>query len=378
MLYKKEKIKLILAIGLIIVFAMSFFSTSMIQADTFSQIEEKLKGISKEEKKVLQNLFTLAQEIEGIEREGEKIAKDMDIINQEIKDLEGTIAGEERTYEKKREGLKQVLKSYQRMGPGSYLEIILDSDSLTTLLSRINTLQDITRNTGKLLELIEESKEKLSKEKTKRAEKLVLIKKKQKQLEESLAKKIRLKEAKEEYLASLKGEREYYQKYLVNLQQVWDELQHTFSGAAKEFSRIIEEEDLPADALKITFNFLSIKGSLEEKTFNDIIKKHSQLPNMVFSFSPDKMEIELPEKNLHLEGTLIIIGESTLKFQVEEGSFYGMPLETWAIEELFKEGNLVINLKPLLYGNVLHSVKIKEGCLELSSIPQYWKENKND
>lgn len=374
-MFKKEKIKLVVATVLVIVFSMPFFMINRIQADPFLQIEEKLKGISKEEKEVLQNLFILMQEIEGMEREAEKISQDIDKVDKEIKDLEVTIAKEEENYEKKKEGLKQVLKSYQRMGPSSYLEIILDSDSLNDFLSRINILQDITRNTGELLNIIEASKEKLSTEKAKLDDKLVLIKEKQEQLKESLAKKIQLKKDKEEYLASLKGNREYYQEQLDNLKQVWDKLQQTFSGAAKEFSRIIEEEDLPSDALKISFGFLSIKGTIEEKTFNDIVKEHSQLPNMEFSFLPNKMKIELPEKNLFLEGTLIILGDSALKFQPKEGSFYGMPLEPWAIEELFKEGNLVINLKPVLYGNTLHSIEIKNGCLELSSIPQYWKEN---
>lgn len=375
---KKEKIKLVTTAVLVIVFAMPFFMTNKIQADPFSQIEEKLKGISKEEKEVLQNLFVLMQEIEGMEREAEKLSLDIDKIDQEIKDLEVTIAKEEENYEKKKEGLKQVLKSYQRMGSSSYLEIILDSDSLNDFLNRINILQDITRNTGELLNIIEASKEKLSAEKERLNEKLILIKEKQRQLEESLVKKIQLKNDKEEYLISLKGNREYYQEQLDNLQKIWNELQQTFSKAASEFSRIIEEEDLPMDAIKISFGFFSVKGTMEEKTFNDIVKKHSQLPNMIFSFSPNKMKVELPERNLSLEGTLFILGGNTLKFQVEEGSFYGMPLEPWAIDELFKEGNLVINLKPLLGDNTLDSINIKDGCLELSSTLQYWKENKND
>ena len=375
---KKEKIKLVTTAVLVIVFAMPFFMTNNIQADPFSQIEEKLKGISKEEKEVLQNLFILMQEIEGMEREAEKISHDIDKIGKEIKDLEVTIEKEEIDYEKKKEGLKQVLKSYQRMGPSSYLEIILDSDSLSDFLSRINILQDITRNTGELLSIIEASKEKLSTEKAKLDEKLVLIRQKQEQLKEFLAKKIQLKKDKEECLASLKGNREYYQEQLDNLKQVWDELQHTFSGAAKEFSRIIEEEDLPSDALKISFGFLSIKGTIEGKTFNDIVKEYSQLPNMEFSFLPNKMKIELPEGNLLLEGTLVILGGNILKFRVEEGSFYGMPLEPWAIEELFKEGNLVINLKPLLGDNTLDSINIKDKCMELSFTLKHREENKND
>jgi hypothetical protein len=54
-----------------------------------------------------------------------------------------------------------------------------------------------------------------------------------------------------------------------------------------------------------------------------------------------------------------------LKFQAQEGSFFGMPLAPGSIGELFQEGDLVLNLEPLLAGNVIHSLEIKEGYLEL-------------
>lgn len=351
---------------------LSWANLVLVQGQPFPEIHEKLIGISKEEKEVLENLFVLMQEIEGIEIEEGKLAQDIDKINKEIKDLEVTIVDEEKIYEKNKEGLKQVLKSYQRMGPGSYLEIILNSDNLAMLLRRINTLQDITRNTGQLLKLIESSKDKLLKVKTNLTDKLTLIEEKQEHLGEALSKKIQLKEDIEEYLASLEDEREYYQEYLSNLQQMWNQIGSTLSDAVKELSRIIAEEELPADALKLSFSLFSIKGSIEEKTFNDIVKKYSKLPDMIFSFSSEKMVLELPDNNLILKGKLVVSGENTLEFKVEEGSFYGMPLENWAIEELFQENKLVLNLKPLLEGNKLRSVEIKQGYIELTSTLQFW------
>ena len=365
-MFKYHKIKSLIIFCIAITLALVILSTSAAgQADPFSEIKEKLSGISDKEKEILQKLFTLAQEIELMETEEKELASGVDTINGEIKSLETAIAEGELAYEKKRSSLEQVLKSYQRMGPGSYVEIILDSDNLNTFLQRVNILQDLTRNTGELLDQLEASGEMLSKEKAALSEKLVLIKEKQEQSRKALVKKVKLKHEAEEYLASLKGEKEHYQEQLNGIQIMWGELKPLFADAAKEFSRIIEEGSLPADALRITFSFIDIKGAIDDKVINEVVTKQSKLPKMIFAFHPGKVEISLPDKQLVLSGTFIIVEGHILKFQAQEGSFFGMPLASGSIEELFREGDLVLNLEPLLAGNVIHSIEIKEGYLEL-------------
>lgn len=362
-----KSIRTVTASALIIVLVVMNLCSGVVnsQADPFLEIKEKLDGISVEEMEILQNLFILAQEIELLEVEEKKLAQEIEVLNKEIRDLEDTIAEGELAYARKKESLKQVLRSYQRMGPGSFLEIVLESDSLSTFLQRVNILRDLTRNTGELLEQLEESGEKLSKEKAGLSEKLSLAEENQKQSKETLAKKTELKSEKEAYLASLKGKREYYQEHLANIESVWGELKLLFTEAAKEFSRIIAEESLPADALKLTISFLEIRGAIEDKVINKVVSEHSNLPQMVFTFHTDEVEISLPEKNLILSGTFIIQGGHTLKFQAEKGSFYGMPLEPGILEELFSKGDLILDIEPLLAGNSVHSLKVKEGYLEL-------------
>jgi peptidoglycan hydrolase CwlO-like protein len=366
---KLEKIKVLIASGLVIIFAIMIIPLGAVngQADPFLEVEEKLTGISEEEKEILTNLFTLIQEIELMEAEEKELTQEVEAISEEIGELETAISEEETIYKKKQEGLGSVLRSYQRMGPGSFLEIILSSDSLSTFLHRINTIRDLTRNTGELLEQLESSKEKLVERKTELSEKLSLFKDKQEQSRQALDKNVKLKNEKEQYLASLKGEREYYQEHLTNIQEVWNELKLLVSEAAKEFSNIIEKESLPTEALKLTFSFFEIKGSVEDEIINKVISEHSKLPNITFAFHPDKVEISLPEKNIVLSGTFIILEGNTLKFLAQEGSFYGMPLEPGSVEELFSEGDLVLNLEPLLAGNKINALAIKEGYLELIS-----------
>lgn len=346
-----------------------FFDIATGQEDPFDEIQQNLKGISEEEREVLQTLFLLAQEIEEMKRREGEIGQEIKAIYQEVKSLEDTIAVEESAFERKRDVLEQVLKSYQRKGPGSFLEILLESDNLSVFLRRINTFRDLTRNTGELLTSLEESKGKLSAEKVRLSEKMLFIEGKQQELRVALEKKEQLIESQESYLASLAGKRAYYQEYLTNLQKLFQELGGFFETVAEEFVKVVEEGNIPSDALKTTITFMNITGTIDEKTFNDIIKANPRLPEMTFRFLPGKIEMTIPEKNLLLIGNFAILEGNRIEFAAEEGTFFGMPLEAGALEALIRGIHLILDLKPLIGKNILHAVEILEGKLTLKVIP---------
>jgi len=299
---KKRGVKIFFASSMAIIYIWTIISSTVVegQVESFTEVQEKLGVISEEQREILTNLFLIVQEIEEMEREEAAISGDVEVIKQEAHDLEKMIVVEEIAYQKKQDDLKQVLRSYQRMGPGSYLEIILNADSLTTLLRRINILRDITRNTGELLESMDESREKLLTQKTRLEDKLVSMEEKRHELKESLAKNLQLRKDMEDYLASMEEEREYYQEHLARIQKVSEELKPLLSETVQEFTRIIAEESLPPDALKISFSLLGVKGTLEDKTLNSIISKQSTLPEMTFHFFPGRIEMKLPKQNLVL------------------------------------------------------------------------------
>lgn len=365
---KSKKVKSLAIIISIIVVITPFISVSADygNADPFSSIKKQLDSISEEEKKVLENLFILVQEIETMEKEEKAIGQEIESMNREIKIIEETIKKEEITYKNRQEGLKQVLKSYQKMGPGSYLEILLSSDSMAAFIRRLNTLRDITRETGKLLDQLETSSKKLSAEKSVLSEKLALVEKKQLEAKEALNKKLKLKEDEENYLASLKSERDFYQKHLADVQQVWNELIPIFKEAAREFSRIIEEGNLPEDSLRVTFSLFSAKGVIGEEVFNEVISEQADLPQIVLKFHTDKVEMKLPEQNLVLKGNFIVKEGNILEFIPNEGNFFGMPLAPGSIKELLSGKGISLNITSLIGTNTLQTVKLYEGYMELT------------
>lgn len=334
------------------------------ESSTF-QIEEKLDSISKEEKEILEILFSQIQEIEELERENNRLNLEIIDIEMDIKDLEKRIFSAEEGYEKNLMALERLFKSYQRMGAGSYLEIILESKSVQDFLRRMNLLKDLSRNSKELLDNIEKDKKNLEEEKEKLDFKLNELVEIQNTLEETLVKKQALVKENEDYLESLAGDRALYEERLGYLSLIMDELKTILREFTVEFAKVIESGNFPRDAVKETITLKGIKGTIEEKTFNHIIKNQKNLPYIEIKFKEDIIEMNVPEKQLYLSGSFIVENDSVLAFQPEEGTFFGMHLEKGTIEELFKEGNFLLDLEPLIGKAIVKSVTIKNGYLEM-------------
>lgn len=333
--------------------------------DDITQIQEKLSNITEEEKKILEYLFIQVQEIEEMERENKRIDEEIHNISKDIDSIDNRIKEEEKNYQKNLEALKVVLQSYQRMGPGSYIEIILSSDSLTSLIRRINILRDLTKNTDELLANIETSREKLVAEKNNLDEKIKLLEEKQRILEENLHKKQELVKEQEEYLASLQSDRELYLERLEYISMMMEEIKGILNEFTYGFTRILNEGNFPDYGIQQSISLRGIKATIEEKVFNDIINAYEWMPKLEIKFGNGQIELKAPDRDLIISGYFEIEDGQTLKFVPEKGSFLNLPLEKGTIESLFEGGDFTLNFKPLIGNNILREVEILDGYLEV-------------
>jgi len=337
------------------------------QVRPITEIQEELESISDEEKAVLTDLFILLQKIEEMEREIKRINGEIADLQEEKEELERQIAKLQDKYDSQLDVLKQVLVSYQKSGPASYLENLLSSKDLSSFLLSLNVLKDLTKNIGELLDSIDELERKLTVEREKLSEKIELLEDKKSELQASLNESIRLKEEQEAYLDSLEEKREYFEAQLSNLSQVWDEIKELFSGIVNEFSRIMLEGEFPLKDLNLEFDFLTVRGTIFENVLNEVLDKNDILHGVEFHFYQDRTEILIPEKHLALKGAFSIVDDHVLKFEVTEGSFYDMPLEPESLEELFRDGEMIIDFQELIgdFMNVnLKSIEMGEGYIK--------------
>ncbi len=366
-MYRNYCLNRVLAIGIVITLLLTnLVYTFAGEEDIFTDAKVKVDGISAEEKATLEKLFTQTQLIEEMEKRAAQTYENIQKTSGQIESLEKKIEDDKNKYQKECESLKQVLQCYQRMGPGSYLEILLKSNNLADLLMRINTLRDLTDNTGDLLDSIEEDRQLQSQEKAKLSEELLSVKDKQRSLSETLDKGKKLKEDLENYLASLSAKREQYEEYLGDLKQAWNGIAPFISDTAKELLDYSNRLSLPRDALKITLGFLTAKITIEEKTINDLLSSDPKLGKITFTFDSGKVTAEFPDKNLTITGKFVIKDGHSLRFYADGGSFYGMPLNKDAISELLKKDSFEIDLESQLEGNKLKSVDIMDGYLSIT------------
>lgn len=341
-----------------------------------TEIKEKLEGISEEEKKILKELFTIRQEIYEKEKEEARISGEINILEKDIDKIRIGIDEKQKDYDDNLQLLKQVLQLYQRGGPASYLEILLGAKDLRTFLNGLNLIKDISRNVDELLTSLEEDKKNLQDEKAILDSQMIQLEQKMIDLQRPIEEKLALKLKMEEYLANLQEEKEDYEEQLKDLEQLWGECKLLFSNIVSEMTRIVGEGHFKDEDLNLSLGLFRINGLIHEDTFNRIIKEHSNLPETNIHFSKDQVQIQVPDWKLVLTGNFIIEGNTSIRFVVKEGTFYGLPLEETSLEELFEQGPLFIDLKDMAGDMVtidfyLHDVDTLEDNLKFTIIPVF-------
>lgn len=366
-------LKIVLAIILILFFVVTNASQSSAQQiPPITAVEEELNKLFSQEAETINKILNLLSQIENTQREKVYLTAEISEVKGEISSIESKINAEQLVYENKRNALKQVLKSYQKLGPASYLQIILEANSLGDFLRRLNTIRELSKNTYELLQSINEAKKRLIAERNSYEKMLFELAEKEEQLAQNLLKSIHLKEDMEKLLQSIDGQQKQLTKKLIDMHMSWNEIKPFFIQTLHDLASAIENGSLPEDGLKITFTLRGIKGTLSQAVFNDIIANHAALPDVEFKFLPGKVIMEIPEKKLILEGTFKVINKSAIMLKIFQGSFYGFPLDQNTLNELFMETKLVMDFHPLIGSSIIQAIEVKDGFLELVIIPSFF------
>ncbi len=329
---------------------------------------EKIENISEEEMEVLERLFLISKEIEALEAEEVRINTEITAIKEQVADLERTIDGTQQNYNEKLTIMEKVLVFYQRGGPATYLEVLLNADSFSEFLKSLNVIKDISHNVAELLTSMEKDKVLLEEEKHQLDGKVDELTIKQVELSDNLSEREAAHQEQESYLSGLEENRIYYEEQLQNLQLLWEDCKKLFTEIVSETTRIIGEGRFTAEDLNLGMGLFTIPGAIEEDTFNRVLKENSNMSETIFRFNDGIVEIAVPELHLVLRGNFLITDDSAIQYQVMEGTFYDLPLDELSIQALFEQGPMIIDFAAIagdieIVDFILQEVESKEGQL---------------
>lgn len=364
----KKFLSLILIFMLIFTFTFSY-STSLPSVEGISgteNVKENLEDLTKEEKQILEELFIIVQDIKEMEDIERKTSIEIDELKIDIVRLEVQIREKELQYEDSLSIMEEILKNHQRNGSISYLEMILSSDSLQTLLRRVNLIREISRSTEGLLVKLEEAKQELIEDKETLQASLDQVEERQRQVQEAIKSKNILRNNLETRLTSLKEDKARFEEYLNRLENSWSEIKPVFTETINMLTRMIEDGNIPSDTIDISFSLTGVRGIIKEESLDDILLSQIFPTQVEIKLKKDKLELIMPDINIFMTGSLEILeGRQSLRFNMEEGAFLDMKLEKSAMEELFSFGYLEFNFRKLLEKSTIRAVNINEDHLEL-------------
>lgn len=355
-----------ISLVLVILFSFALGINATLSTDKTSEESKSIEELTNEEKIILEELFIIVQEIKEMEEVEFTASIEIENLKDEIEAIEGQIQEKTIEYNDNLNIMEKILKSYQKNGSNTFLDLILGSESLSTLLRRINLIRDISRSTEDLLIELEDAKEALVMDRNKIKEKLEDVEEKQRQVREAIQKQNTLKDDLEERLASLQDEKSKYEEYLSRLENSWTDIKPIFTETINQLTKMIEDGNIPQDTIDIKISFTGVKGIIREESLDRILSSQPFPTKVEMKLNKDNMELILPEIGIHMSGSLEILeNKQSLRYNMESGSFLDMKLERSALEELFTFGYLEFNFKKLLEKSTIKNVIIYDDRLEL-------------
>lgn len=210
---------------LLIIPVIDLVSTSSI-ASTISEIEQKKKDaenkkneaenkkneINENIKETKSELETLNDAIAEKEYEVEKITEELNTLTAEVNKLTQDLKNAEEEYNTKYDTLCKRLAAQAKAGSVSYLDVLLNSKSLTDFISKYYIIGKIAEYDTELLEDIEEQKHTIETSKKEMEQKQSKVAEKQKQLKVEEIQLTNNKSNKTRYISKLSAEEQALQK----------------------------------------------------------------------------------------------------------------------------------------------------------------------
>lgn len=209
-------------------------------------LEDEKQQIQAEQDEALAKINELSTQISSSEEELEKLNSKVKELDSSIKTTEKELAESERKQKEQQEALEQRLVAQYKAGKTTYLDVLLNSTSLSKFISNYYLVGKVAKADNELLEQIAEEKEKIEKTKANLEKQQSEIKIAKADAEKENVKLKNAKAQKNSQVAKLDEEKK-------SIQQQIDEYDKKMSDLEAQI-RKAQEANKSSGGTKVTYN----------------------------------------------------------------------------------------------------------------------------
>ncbi|MEW6082840.1 MAG: hypothetical protein AB1576_14010 [Bacillota bacterium] len=316
------------------------------------------------ERDALSNLFLLLLKMERSRARMDELDVEIGVVQEDIHRLEELLEETEARYREARAKTGTALRWLHRMGPTSYLEVLLGASSLRDFLVRVNLVSSAAKGALRVLAEVQEEKRSFASTR----EDLDAARDRLSVLEEERS---ALATAGQEYERGKEGLAASLGPRAPSVFTEMDRLQGAWNSQAKPYllrlperlSALMEKGIMP-EGVTITPSLFSVRVKIPESGLNAVLAEEAGLKDAAFEFEPGGARLKVPSLDLTLHGSLSVTPQGLLAFSVSQVEFSGLTIRSDPVLE--PVSSLSLDLGPSLQGMVPQSISMDQDFIEMT------------
>lgn len=230
----QKRLVSIIIVAMLLAIPVITFATSSSLNEKKNQIQQNITDARDKQNEIKNDINQAKSEIDKLndaitakEYEVKQIKEELDGLTEEVNQLTEDLKAAEEEYEDKHDKLLKRLAAQQKRGTATYLDVLLNSKSLTDFISRYHIMEKMAEMDSKMLSDIKEEQQKINATKAE-------VEKKKGEVE------LKHKELENEELA-LKNNRTTKNKYVSQLSAEEQKLQNEIDQFNKELKEVEDQ-----------------------------------------------------------------------------------------------------------------------------------------
>ncbi len=169
-----------ICILMIFVMTLTFcFSGGLAYAETKEELQNKLEDVKQEQADLSNRLAQVQKDIDALQPKVDELNAEVAAANKKVTEVENKIVKKQQEMEEREAGLNARLRVMYKNGSVGFIDVLLNSNSISEFISNLEMIKSIYENDMNVLNTLEKEQEELKEIKVElKAEKAVLDEKK--------------------------------------------------------------------------------------------------------------------------------------------------------------------------------------------------------